>query len=365
MKKVVCLLIVAVFIAFFSSCKKDIVETSSSTLDLVETEEINSSDETKTSSETDISSETNISSETDTISKKPTTVDKDVSKESTSENGVDNSSDNQVNTQDNYVKSLTKLPAVAKYNDRLDETFKIRRSMLNKTEKRLYDKFLPYVLSYTPFTIDYRDMNYELDTLQTALNAIRYDYPETWLYFAEGTEEVTISGEDYYTHGSKYFTLDGMLGDFNKKAVVDYISKVDRECDLILEKMPEGLSTKEKYIWIADYICMITEYCDDPDGRYIYADGPILDGKGLCQSYAHAYQWLCQKAGLWCMTCSGIAAGEAHAWNVVKLDDGKTYYADLTWADALNNPFDYYFMSYEQCSKTHTLDVGEWIADGE
>ncbi len=178
--------------------------------------------------------------------------------------------------------------------------------------------------------------------------------------------------EGYYgrfvSYSSTYFSLkwtkEGIEG-FDKKIVSDYISKIDRECDLILDQMPQGLSIKEKYIWIADYVCSITEPYDDPEGNYIYADGPILYGKGICQSYAYAYQWLCQKAGLWCITCGGMAGGIGHCWNVVKLDDGKTYYMDLTWADGVNNPHYYYFMSHTKCLQSRTIDEGEWIADGE
>ena len=127
--------------------------------------------------------------------------------------------------------------------------------------------------------------------------------------------------------------------------------------------MPEVLSVEEQYLWIAERVCEMTQY--SLDNRYIYADGPLLYGKGLCQSYAFAYQWLCQNAGLWCMTCHGMAYGEGHAWNVVKLSDGKTYYMDLTWADGVTEPEIYYFMTYEECVKDHTPDAGEWIADGD
>ena len=54
-------------------------------------------------------------------------------------------------------------------------------------------------------------------------------------------------------------------------------------------------------------------------------------------------------------------------WNVVKLDNGKTYYMDLTWEDTTTTrPKDYYyFMSYEKCTQSRTIRDGEWIADGK
>ena len=284
-----------------------------------------------------------------------------------------NTNNSQANTEDNPTNSRTKLPKVSEYTDRLDDTLKVRRSMLNNTEKQLYDKLLPYVLSYTPFTIDYKDMGYKLESLQKALNAIRHDYPEIWLYFTLGLDMVTVErdgeyGVDVVSCSSRYFYLEYTkenMENFNKKNISDYISRIDNACDSILAQMPNGLSTKEKYIWIADYLCLITEYDYEDTNDFLYADGPILYGKGICQSYAFAYQWLCQKAGLWCMLCNGMSGGIGHCWNVVRLDDGKTYYMDLTWADGSNNPNNHYFMSYAKCTQNRTIDEGEWIADGQ
>ena len=215
--------------------------------------------------------------------------------------------------------------------------------MLNELERSLYDKYLPYVLSYTPFKVYPHEMNYDAETLYNALEAIEHDYPETRLYFATDVEydlenwdfESDISNYILY-YSSAYFYLEWSeegRESFNKEDISEYIARIDGVCGEIIAKMPKNLSTREKYVWLADYVCSITEYLDDPNGKYRHADGPLLYGKGICQSYAYAYQWLCQKAGLWNITCSGMAGGIGHCWNVVMLDDGQTYYMDLTWAD--------------------------------
>jgi len=270
--------------------------------------------------------------------------------------------------------SLTKLPKITHYTDRLDNSLKGKRSLLNSTEKELYDKFLPYVLSYTPFTIDYREMkNYNMETLSKAIRAICWDYPETWLYFTSGSNYGTIivDGErhsGYISYGSHYFYRkwsDEGITNFSKEKIDAYITRIDDACNSILSPMPNNLTVKDKYIWIANRLCEITEYDDSGNDDYIYADGPLLYGKGICQSYSFAYQWLCQKAGLWCIPCDGWAADEGHCWNVVKLQDGKTYYMDITWADGAKNPNDQYFMTYsELVASSRVPDEGEWIADG-
>ena len=135
-----------------------------------------------------------------------------------------------------------------------------------------------------------------------------------------------------------------------------------KQCDeavviLAVEHLnPEAKMIVEKYLG--------NNYADDI--KYLYADGPLLYGKGICQSYTQAYQWLCQRAGLWIMTCNGTGNGIAHGWNIIMPEPGVTYYMDLTWADSTGRRDLYYFMSYDTCLSTgHALDEGEWIANGK
>ncbi|MBR5615713.1 MAG: hypothetical protein IKW66_02725, partial [Clostridia bacterium] len=122
--------------------------------------------------------------------------------------------------------SLTSLPDVMGYGDRVADEFKLRRELLTEEEKRLYDEFLPYVLSFTPFTVDYRDMDYELDAITHAMNAIKLDYPETWLYFSYGSnlDGTLRDDEGYYgrfvSFGATYFYLE-----WNKAGIAAFDAK--------------------------------------------------------------------------------------------------------------------------------------------
>ncbi len=61
--------------------------------------------------------------------------------------------------------------------------------------------------------------------------------------------------------------------------------------------------------------------------------GAFDRGKGVCESYARAYQLLLNAAGLDNVFVTGISNDQNHAWNMVKLDDGAYYYVDCTWDD--------------------------------
>lgn len=65
----------------------------------------------------------------------------------------------------------------------------------------------------------------------------------------------------------------------------------------------------------------------------------VFDGRGaVCEGYAQAYQLLLNAAGVENIYVVGDAGVpgygfNAHAWNLVQLDDGGWYWCDLTWDD--------------------------------
>ncbi len=61
--------------------------------------------------------------------------------------------------------------------------------------------------------------------------------------------------------------------------------------------------------------------------------GAVIFGKGVCESYARTFQLVLNFFNVDNIFVSGYSRGEAHAWNLVKLDDGEYYWYDLTWDD--------------------------------
>lgn len=100
----------------------------------------------------------------------------------------------------------------------------------------------------------------------------------------------------------------------------------------IVKKMPEGLSTYDKYYYLASVICAKNTYSAEPDNCYS-AYGALITGASVCEGYTTAFYLLCREAGLWCAYRAGLPNGEGHIWNMVKLEDG-IYNVDVTWCDA-------------------------------
>ncbi|MDO4944903.1 MAG: transglutaminase domain-containing protein [Ruminococcus sp.] len=58
--------------------------------------------------------------------------------------------------------------------------------------------------------------------------------------------------------------------------------------------------------------------------------GILVNGKGVCMSYAYSYRLLCDMSGVECMVITGYLDGNLpHAWNMIKLDD-EWYEIDCT-----------------------------------
>lgn len=75
----------------------------------------------------------------------------------------------------------------------------------------------------------------------------------------------------------------------------------------------------------------------DSNGQYIYRNAitGILDGVGVCVSYATIFQKMCNYAGIECVTYYDSIPGGRHAWNYVNID-GYWYGVDATYDDPDN-----------------------------
>lgn len=108
------------------------------------------------------------------------------------------------------------------------------------------------------------------------------------------------------------------------------------------------LTDLEKLEAYKNAICSLVTYNHDAaagnyDGGYgnpwqlIY----VFDGDSstnvVCEGYAKAFQYLCDisdfTGDVFCTTVSGIAGG-LHMWNIITMENGKNYIADLTNSDS-------------------------------
>lgn len=111
----------------------------------------------------------------------------------------------------------------------------------------------------------------------------------------------------------------------------------EKASEIVSQIISEDMSDLEKEMSINQYLCENAEYDNDAlksaeqndfktvDDEYLDSFTPygiIVNGVGVCASYAGAFKVLADEAGLECIVVTGYLEGNLpHAWNRVKLDD--------------------------------------------
>ncbi len=99
-------------------------------------------------------------------------------------------------------------------------------------------------------------------------------------------------------------------------------------------EVPAG-DTYQQLKYFHDYLCDTVVYVDGANAHNI--TGPLLEGKSVCEGYAKAFKLYCDLLEIPCITITGMgytgSGSEAHAWNAVRMEDGKWYAVDVTWDD--------------------------------
>lgn len=207
---------------------------------------------------------------------------------------------------------------------------------LYPTEQFYYRNLLPYSLkaAYDEIynaAVGAQEMlalstSVSVSDIETVFFSVYYDNPELfWLN----------NGFKYSYYGSRvsklYFSLNEAASDLDT-----YKSLFEKQANAILTQAATLRNDADKAKFIHDYLVDTVDYSDDaPMNQSPFS--ALISRKTVCAGYARAYQYLMQQLGIPCAVVEGVAAGQPHAWNIVKLGGGY-YNTDLTWDDPLNNP---------------------------
>lgn len=136
------------------------------------------------------------------------------------------------------------------------------------------------------------------------------------------------------------------------------------------------MSDYEKVLALHDYLIKNSRYdVENADSDTVPAEeheayGVLVNGIGVCDSYAKAFKLLLDKAGVECLLVEGSstdASGKGtasldHAWNIVSLD-GEYYHVDTTWDDVAEDRdseelvYHYLNLDDEDMQGTHEWDT--------
>ena len=207
---------------------------------------------------------------------------------------------------------------------------------LDENEKQLLHKIVDGARSGKTVTVGADEFGGDLKSaFFDVSSALEYAYPDVKSYlFIDGHFSVNMNYETNVTSVwgeffDPYFDENRSLskGEVSMSDVAYAAALLDRVVGRIIRFMPDGLSTYDKYYYLAEVICEKNDYDDRPKNCYT-AFGALIGGRSVCEGYSRAFYLLCKEAGLWC----DYRSGNGHIWNMVMID-GNLYNVDVTWCD--------------------------------
>ena len=83
-------------------------------------------------------------------------------------------------------------------------------------------------------------------------------------------------------------------------------------------------------------------------GTYAHSAYSVVTGQAVCEGYAKGMKMLCDRYQIPCMIVTGTGVTskgrEGHAWNVIRMENGKWYGLDATWDDQSTIYYDFFLV---------------------
>lgn len=192
---------------------------------------------------------------------------------------------------------------------------------LDEQGKAVYDEMLTAILGHEE---KIKLSTTDLDLMRRAYAAVCGDYGG--LFWVEGYVFTR------YTKGEELVSLE-----FAPKYTMSEEERriIQTQIDDIVKVWLGGISFNntdyEKAKYVYELLALNTEYVKDAaDSQNIIS--VFIKRQTVCQGYACAVQYLLEQLGIQSVIVSGTALGDAHAWNLIRLD-GEYYYMDATWGN--------------------------------
>lgn len=129
--------------------------------------------------------------------------------------------------------------------------------------------------------------------------------------------------------------------------------------DVYMSKISDSDSTYKKVLKIHDALIADIEYSYTNYSEISHSiAGAMTSAKSaVCEGYSKVMQLMMNRYGIENIYVTGDAGG-AHAWNMVRMDDGKYYWLDATWDDQKDEIFQHqYFLVGNNDFEDHIWDT--------
>ena len=207
---------------------------------------------------------------------------------------------------------------------------------LTPSEERLYRKIIEAAGYLSPFTVTEEEFDGDLKKAYFSIyEPLTYCEPGIASYaFADASTYLTQNYQSHYKsvylfYFDPYKDGNSRLNDTEKLAHdAELLERIVRR---VVRFMPEGLSTYDKYYYLAAVLSEHVSYDSRPENAFT-AFGALVCKRAVCEGYTSAFMLLCREAGLWCAYRNGQPENSGHTWNMVRLESG-IYNVDVTWCD--------------------------------
>ena len=208
------------------------------------------------------------------------------------------------------------------------------------------------------FQCNYERENLTLDEAISVWKGYRDDHP---LYY-------WISNAAKYDERVKNFAVVADLAYIDYEERAAYNQLIYTTVDSWRKDTPDNaylaaLSYHDKIVYSVDYAY-------HEDGRTAQSAswahnilGVFTKQGAVCEGYSRTFQMMLNATGVENRFVTGVAGNVAHAWNLVKLDDGKWYWFDLTFDDAPEwaTGAKYNYFAVSETENVNRSD-GSWVA---
>lgn len=183
--------------------------------------------------------------------------------------------------------------------------------------------------------------------------------------------ENTLNGifsKDMYinsTMNSYMWSFEGYVSNINVKINADHIVTYEEELlsnqkidEILDEIIDSNMNTHEKVKAVNDWIVLNGKY-DTSYANYSHYD-LLFEGKSVCNGYALLTYKMLKKLDIPVILITGDSKGQAHIWNMVKIDD-YWFHLDTTWNDPIPDKqnkisYNYYLLSDTEIKRDHNFD---------
>ncbi len=197
----------------------------------------------------------------------------------------------------------------------------------NANYVKAYDYIHEQVMAMST-TIKLQKYKLTLTEFERVLWHYREDHPEAfWLNRTYSYLYYSMGSNDYiYSMDQSYLFSEGEVSAYNVK--------LEEAANTFLEGITDAMPKPEREKLIHDRLVKNAAYDITYNADHTHdLIGVLINGTGVCESYARAFQYLLYRAGIRSSLVTGTANnGEYHMWNAVELDDG-WYQVDVTWDD--------------------------------